>query len=256
MALNNGSKPRVLSLILHLLYLAVLVGLLLFAVHYFEHELPIVEKWIAGLGMFAPLAFIALFGFLTPMLFPVDVLCFAAGVLFSMPGAFLYIAIASFLAAGIMFLIGRNLLSGKLRVFFLTSPRFSILDRVITENAFKVLFLLRLTPLPFALLSYALGLTRVGFWPYLIATAGILVNESVIIYFGYSTKHISVLLHSTHHAERLTSAFVLGGLLVAVVIWGYVISVARKALLLQVSATAPEQKAAEIAGILHADEKR
>ncbi len=49
--------------------------------------------------------------------------------------------------------------------------RFAAIDRAVGEHGFKIVFLLRLSPvIPFNLLNYALGLTRVRFSTYLAAS--------------------------------------------------------------------------------------
>ena len=91
------------------------------------------------------------------------------------------IIIATYVAAALIFFIGRYLLRNKVLIFIAEHKRFAALDAVISGNdAFKLMLLLRLTPLPFAMLSYALSVTEVKFWPYLAATSGILIYNGAI----------------------------------------------------------------------------
>jgi uncharacterized membrane protein YdjX (TVP38/TMEM64 family) len=50
-------------------------------------------------------------------------------------------------------------------------PKFKALDKAIGREGFKIILLLRLSPVfPFALSNYMYGLTAVRFWPYITAT--------------------------------------------------------------------------------------
>ena len=52
-------------------------------------------------------------------------------------------------------------------------------------QGFRIVFLLRLSPVfPFNLLNYALGLTRVRFVDYLVASIGMLPATFLYVYYG------------------------------------------------------------------------
>ena len=100
MQYNNMSFTEKLSIIL------AIASVILIIVHELELYLPDLESWIAKQGAFAPLGFIALFVVLTPFFISVDTLCFAAGLLFSIGAAEIYMAIATYLAAALIFFSG------------------------------------------------------------------------------------------------------------------------------------------------------
>jgi uncharacterized membrane protein YdjX (TVP38/TMEM64 family) len=63
--------------------------------------------------------------------------------------------------------------------------KFAAIDRAVSEEGLKIVFLLRLTPaVPFNLLNYALGLTRVRFVDYLIASVGMIPGTLLYVYSG------------------------------------------------------------------------
>lgn len=169
-------------------------GLVLLIGHELELYLPDLEVWIQGMGAFAPLGFITLFVVLTPFFMSVDALCFAAGLLFPIGAGEFYIIIATYLAAAVIFYLGRYLLRDRVLTLLARHKHFSELDEVIKDNEFKLMFLLRLIPLPFAMLSYAFSVTQVRFWPYLAATRGVLIYNISLVYFGYTAKHLSGLI--------------------------------------------------------------
>ena len=74
--------------------------------------------------------------------------------------------IATFLAAALIFFLGRYSFKNKVVAFISKHKQLAALDAAIDSQPFKLMFLLRLMPLPFALLSYALAVTKVRFWPY------------------------------------------------------------------------------------------
>ena len=167
---------------------------LLFIGYKLELYLPDLELWVAKLGAFAPLGFIAIFVLLTPFFASVDALCFAAGLLFSLVAAELYVIVATYLAAALIFFLGRYLIQDRIVMLIAKHKPLVALDDAINHQPFKLMFLLRLTPLPFALLSYALAVTQVEFRPYLAATSGILIYNGSLVYMGYTTKHLAALV--------------------------------------------------------------
>jgi uncharacterized membrane protein YdjX (TVP38/TMEM64 family) len=122
------------------------------------------------------------------------------------------------------------LLRKKVEVFIARSNRFAFIDKVInSQNSLKLMFLLRLTPMPFALVSYALALTKVELWPYLWATSGILLYNCSLVYLGYATKHLGGVL-TGNGSSSLSHTLLVFGLLALVVVLGYVTKVASKTL--------------------------
>lgn len=188
MQLKNMSITRKLSVILALAVLILFIG------HELELYLNDLELWIQKLGVFAPLGFVALFVVLTPFFVSVDTLCFVAGLIFSFGAGELYVVIATYLASAFIFFLGRYLIKDKVIAFISRHKHLAALDTAINDQPFKLMFLLRLTPLPFAMLSYALSVTQVKFRPYLAATSGILIYNSSLVYMGYTTKHLAGLV--------------------------------------------------------------
>lgn len=182
---------------LRMLFLLGCVALIFALVHEFELYLPDVEKKIQDLGAFAFLAFIVLFVVLTPFFISVDTLCFVAGLLFPLLPGMLYVAIATYFSAALMFVLGRFLFRQKVKRILLKYPRFAKLDNLLAQHELKMMLLLRLLPLPFALLSYAFSVTHVQFRAYLIATSGILIYNMALVYMGYTTKHVVAAMSGT-----------------------------------------------------------
>jgi uncharacterized membrane protein YdjX (TVP38/TMEM64 family) len=81
------------------------------------------------------------------------------------------IVLASNLGAELAFLLGRTLLRERVHAGLLARPKLHAVERAIGEESFRLVFLLRLTPLvPFNALNYVLGVTPIRFGPYALAT--------------------------------------------------------------------------------------
>ncbi len=206
----------------------ILVGVVLLIGHELELHLPDLEARIQSLGVFAPVGFIFFFVILAPLFASIDALCFAAGLLFPLGAGEFYIIIATYLAAALIFFLGRYLLRDRVLMFLDEHKHFSELNAVIKDNEFKLMFLLRLTPLPFAMLSYALSVTQVRFWPYLAATSGILIYNGSLVYFGYTTKHLAGLISGVTPQSSVSYPMLAIGLVISLAVLTYVAIIAGK----------------------------
>jgi hypothetical protein len=64
-------------------------------------------------------------------------------------------------------------------------PRFQAIDRAIAADGRRIVFLLGLSPaVPFSLLNYLLGLTRVRFADFVVASVGMLPGTLLYVYTG------------------------------------------------------------------------
>ena len=205
------------------------VGVVLLIGHELKLYLPDLEVRIQDMGAFAPLGFIALFVALTPFFISADALCFAAGLLFPIGAGVFYIIIATYLASAVIFFLGRYLLRDRVLKHLAEHKRFSELNEVIKGNEFKLMFLLRLTPLPFAMLSYAFSVTQVRLRPYLIATSGILIYNISLVYFGYTAKHLSGLISEAPSQSTVSYPLLTVGLMISLAVLIYVAKIAGKA---------------------------
>jgi uncharacterized membrane protein YdjX (TVP38/TMEM64 family) len=220
MQFKNMSVTRKLSVIL------VIAGVILIIGHELKLYLPDLELWIEKLGVYAPLGFIALFVVLTPFFVSVDTLCFAAGLLFSIGAAEFYMTIATYLAAAFIYVLGRYLFKDRVVTLIAKNKQLATLDTTISNQPFKLMFLLRLTPLPFALLSYAFSVTQVSFWPYLGATSGILIYNASLVYMGYTTKHLAGLVSGSAKQSGVSYPLLVLGVVISLLVLYYVTKIA------------------------------
>jgi uncharacterized membrane protein YdjX (TVP38/TMEM64 family) len=102
------------------------------------------------------------------------------------------VSFASTAAAALAFLIARYAARSRVERLARGNERFRAIDRAIGENGWKVVGLLRLSPLiPFSLSNYLYGLTSVRFLPYLVASwAGMLPGTLLYVALGAAGKTV------------------------------------------------------------------
>lgn len=149
-------------------------ALLLFAI---GRQLPL-DAWLdslraslAALGAWGPVAFTALYIAAALLLVPGSILTLAAGALFGVVTGTLTVSVAATTSAALAFLIARYFARDALAHRTTSQPRFAAVDRAIGEQGWKIVGLLRLSPvIPFSLSNYLYGLTAIPFGPYVLVT--------------------------------------------------------------------------------------
>ena len=151
---------------------------------------------ITSFGIFAPVAYIALFALLPVVFFPVAVLAVAGGLLFGLGMGSVYTLIGASVNCALMFMLSRSF--GQKRVQALVEQRVSTswqarLKQADGRSGFLLLFLLRLIPaVPYGLINYAFGLSKMRFWPYMFASVfGIIPGTLVFINLGDKALDLS-----------------------------------------------------------------
>jgi uncharacterized membrane protein YdjX (TVP38/TMEM64 family) len=144
------------------------------------------QNWISGLGALGGvlygLAYVA-----AAMLFvPGIVLTLGAGFVFGLGWGVVIVSLASTAAAALAFLTARYLARQRVEKLARDNKKFQAIDRAIGKNGWKVVGLLRLSPLiPFSISNYLYGLTAVRFWPYVLASwVGMLPATFLYVYLG------------------------------------------------------------------------
>jgi len=95
----------------------------------------------------------------------------ATGVAFGSVTGFLLSGPATLAGAILAFLLSRSLFRPLIARTLAGHPRMEALDEAVARDGWRLVFLLRISPvMPFAVTSYALGLTALRFWPYVLGT--------------------------------------------------------------------------------------
>mmetsp|Transcript_24742 Transcript_24742/g.52483 ORF Transcript_24742/g.52483 Transcript_24742/m.52483 type:complete len:378 (+) Transcript_24742:246-1379(+) len=124
----------------------------------------------------------------------VPLLTASSGYLFgTLPGTATCLFSAA-IAASISFVIGRTLLRGYVENVLADNPKFASMDRAIEKEGFKLMLLLRLSPLfPFALSNYLYGASSIQFLPYFFGTLlGFAPGTFAYVYAGRIGKALTI----------------------------------------------------------------
>ena len=147
--------------------------------------LPRFTAWVASLGAWGPLAFVAGYSIAPVFLAPAFLLTMAAGALFGFLNGVLYVMIGATMGATLAFLTGRYLARQFVEQLLIREPRLVLIDRAVERHGFKLVALLRMSPaVPFVLLNYALGLSRVRLLDYVAGSIGMLPVVAMYVYTG------------------------------------------------------------------------
>jgi uncharacterized membrane protein YdjX (TVP38/TMEM64 family) len=147
--------------------------------------LPGFAAWVDSLGPLGPVAFIAGYSIAPVILAPAFLLTIAAGAIFGFAAGVLYVMIGATIGSTLAFLAGRYVARGFVEKLLARDPRLVAIDRAVERQGFRLVFLLRMSPaLPYTLVNYALGLSRVRLVDYVVASIGMLPLVAAYVYSG------------------------------------------------------------------------
>lgn len=170
------------------LVLLLLVGIAIAIIYRDQLDAAVLEQWINEAGILGPLLFMSIYVVGTVFFFPGSVLTLAGGALFGPVYGTLYNLTGATIGAALSFLVARYLLSEVVEKK--SGGRLKQLKEGVENEGWRFIAFVRLVPLfPFNLLNYALGLTRIKFWHYVIASyVCMLPGGLAYTYFGYIGK--------------------------------------------------------------------
>lgn len=200
--------------------------------------LPVTEwlkefsAWAGHLGPLGFVVFVLVYALATILFVPGWPLTVGAGFTFGLLIGTAAVSLGSILGASAAFLIARFLVRKKIESMTAKNKRFQALDKAIGKEGWKMIFLLRLSPIvPFNLSNYFYGITAVKFWPYFFASwIGMLPGTLLYVYLGTVGKAgVDAAASGKHRSPWEWAALALGLLAtLAVTIW--VARIARNAL--------------------------
>ena len=143
-----------------------------------------VRQW----GFVAPVVFMLLYAVAVVALVPASVLTMAGGAVFGLVRGVAFSFGGALLGSTVAFLLGRYVARRIIERKLATMPRFGAIDRAVSAQGRRIVFLLRLSPVvPFNFLNYALGVTRITIKDFAIASAGMLPGAVMYAYAGKVT---------------------------------------------------------------------
>ena len=208
----------------------ILIGIILCQIQFnLIQTIPKIIQWIESLGIIGMSLFVLVYILACIFLIPGSPLTVGAGAVFGVWTGLILVSVGSTLGAVAAFLISRDLARGFIEKKIDKSHKFSAMDMAIKREGWKIIFLARLSPIiPFFLLNYALGLTKIRLRTYIISSwAGMIPGTVLYTYIGSLGKTILTTENS------LTDWVILGVGLIATVSVTLIISkIAKRSLAL------------------------
>jgi len=136
-------------------------------------------------GAAAPFAFVGLYAISVVAFVPVSPLTFLGGAIFGVWRGLLFSFCGAVIGSTAAFLIGRHAARRFVERRVVSMPRMAAIDRAVAAEGRRIVFLLRLSPLvPFNVLNYALGVSRVSVRDFIVASVGMLPGGLMYAYAG------------------------------------------------------------------------
>jgi len=153
-----------------------------------QFDVAALDRWVSMAGLAAPLVFILIYALAAVFFLPGTLLSLAGGALFGPILGTLYNLSGATLGAALAFLVARYLASDW--VSHRLGGRLKRLVNGVEVEGWRFVAFVRLVPLfPFNLLNYALGLTRIRFTHYVVASLVFMLPSSIAFsYIGYAGK--------------------------------------------------------------------
>jgi len=137
-----------------------------------------------------------LLGFPVPMGTTPLVMC--CGFLYGIVLGISTITVGSMIGACLSFIICRNYLRSYVESKIGGRSHLMLVMKSIKENSFKVIILIRSSPIPFGVQNALLAISRVDFGVYLAGSfIGLLPEQLILVYFGSSAHQLSDIFDGT-----------------------------------------------------------
>ena len=186
---------------------------------------------IAGLGFWAPFAYAVTYGLAATLFVPGSALSLGAGLIFGVWLGTIVVWFGATLSIVLAFLIARYAARARVEAVARTRPRFAAVDRAIGEQGWKIVALMRLSPVfPFSLQNYFFGITAIGFWPSCLASAVFIIPGTFLyVYLGYAGGEAAVAAGGAGDTDPWKLGLQLVGLLATLVVTVYIARIAARA---------------------------
>jgi uncharacterized membrane protein YdjX (TVP38/TMEM64 family) len=190
------------------------------------------NEWVRSFGSWGVVFYIGVYAIATVLFVPGWILTVGAGVAFGLFWGTFAALIGATIGATFAFLIARYVARGAVSKRFVKNKNFRAIDDAIGQQGWKMVGLLRLSPLvPFNLSNYLYGLTAIAFVPYFLATLiGMLPGTVLYVYLGTIGKIGLEASKGTAEKSALEYVFLGIGLAATIIVTILVTRAARRAL--------------------------
>lgn len=187
-------------------------------------------RWIETLGPAAYVLYVAAYVVVTVLLLPAVLLMVGAGLFFGLVPGVAVVSVGAALGAAAAFLVARYLARERVAHYVSSNARYDAIDRAIGQKGWRIVFLLRLSPLvPYVVSNYFYGLTAIRFWPYVLASwVGMIPLQFLYVSLGAAAREVAG--SPAAPAGPLKWAVLAFGVLVTLAATAYAGRVVRRAL--------------------------
>ncbi|HQU44443.1 MAG TPA: TVP38/TMEM64 family protein [Pirellulales bacterium] len=187
---------------------------------------------VRAMGAWGPAILALVYVVATVFMIPGSIMTLGAGFLFGVGIGTVTVSLGSVAGASAAFLIGRTVARGWVEEKVAQNRRFHALDEAIGREGFKIVLLIRLSPVfPFVFTNYALALTSVRFRDFVLASwIGMLPGTLLYVYLGSTLKSLAELASGGYQGGTAQKVFFALGLLATFVVTVVITRVARAAL--------------------------
>ena len=143
-------------------------------------------EWVQHLGPIGVVIFIIAYAIATVLFLPGWIFTVSAGLIYGIVAGTAIALTGALIGASLAFLVARYLLRRNIEETTKKNPRFAAIDQAIGKNGWKIVGLLRLSPLiPFNLSNYFYGITSISFRAYVLVSAiGMIPGTLLYAYLG------------------------------------------------------------------------
>lgn len=174
-----------------------------------------IKAWLDAVGVWAPVAYIALYVVATVLVLPSTVLNLTGGAIFGPVLGTLWTSLAAIIAAVVAFTFTRTV--GRETVARRLSGRWQAMDAEVRQGGLFYMFAIRLVPImPYGLVNFAAGLTSISFKDYILGTT-IGTVPSVLPFVLLGSSGLKAI--NTGDVLPLVGALALTGILVGGSTW-------------------------------------
>lgn len=180
---------KVPNIIRIIMFIFLIAGIATAITYRKQFDITVLESWLAGTGIMTPLLFIGIYAISTTLFLPGSVLTIAGGVLFGPIWGTFYNLTGATIGATMAFLIARYLASDL--ISRRTGGRLKQLIDGVEAEGWRFVAFVRLVPLfPFNLLNYALGLTHIRLFHYVVTSYICMLPGAIAYtYLGYAGRN-------------------------------------------------------------------
>lgn len=216
------------KILLRLLIAVIVLALVYVLGQQFGSEVPRLTQWVRDLGPWGPIGFIVAAVLLTTILIPPTFLGMVAGAVFGLWLGTLLCFISGVCGATLTFMSARLLIRKPVERWANRYPKIRAIESAVREKGVSLLILLRLSPVSSAPMNYLLGVTRIRYRDYILASVGMIPGQFATVYFGFVARKLSAA--GQEEAAWYQYLWTLAGLVLIIALTTYVARLAHKAI--------------------------